>query len=171
MNNPTITRPEAAPAAEASPDETESCFRLIYRSRSQLPDDEPAAGTGLAEILRSARANNRRLGITGALVLYEWKGLFAQVLEGDESAVRGLFDTINQDSRHSNVEVREAGMAPRREFGRWAMSLVVEHGEADQPLTATGDGVAEAEPWHVTPAQEAILAQLRDLTRGYGKGY
>ncbi len=151
--------------------EAEPCFRLVYRSRSLLPEGSGAGEQGLAEILRVARTNNRKLGITGALVLYEHKQRFAQALEGPEADVKALLARIKADPRHDNVEVCEAEMVAAQLFNRWAMALVVEHGEPDVPLVATSGGISEAAPWRVTPEQESVLTQLRDLTRGYGRGY
>lgn len=151
--------------------DTEPCFRLIYRSRSLLSDGPDTVEAGLAEILRVSRANNRRRGVTGALVLYEYKNWFAQVLEGSETEVQDLFALIQADTRHEAVEVREAAPATGRLFKRWAMALVAEHGQPDAPLVATEGGLSEAAPWRVTPDQERILTQLRDLTRSYGRAY
>lgn len=149
----------------------EPCFRLIYRSRSLLADSIGGVEKGLSEILRVSRINNRNRGVTGALVLYEYKHLFAQALEGPEHEVQGLFDLIKSDPRHEGVEVSEAEPAPDRLFGRWAMALVAEHGQPDAPLVATEGGVSEAAPWRVTSDQEQVLTQLRNLTRAYGRGY
>ena len=149
----------------------EPCFRLVYRSRSLLPEDKKEGEAELAEILKVARQNNQRQGITGALIFYREKGRFAQVLEGPEDAVKTLLASIKADPRHDSVEVREAADAPARLFTRWAMALVLEHHEPDQPLIGTSGGIAEAAPWRVTPEQEAVLTRLRDMTRGYGRGY
>ena len=151
--------------------QTEPCFRLIYRSRSLLADSMGGLEKGLSEILRVSRINNRNRGVTGALVLYEYKNLFAQALEGPEHEVQSLFDVIESDPRHEGVELSEAEPAPDRLFGRWAMALVAEHGHPDAPLIATEGGVSEAAPWRVTPDQEQVLTKLRDLTRAYGRGY
>ena len=146
---------------------TGSCYRLIYRSHSLLPNggkDE----AGLAAILRQARTGNAERGITGALMLYDdW---FAQVLEGPQPAVEALFARIKQDTRHDTIRVQNAGIAPGRLFGKWAMAVVAEHHEPDMPMVATTGGLAQGAPWKVTLEQEAILTQLRDLTRGYGRG-
>ncbi|MGH1480398.1 MAG: BLUF domain-containing protein [Geminicoccales bacterium] len=149
----------------------EPCFRLIYRSRSLLPEDNEGSKSGLAEILKVARQNNQRLGVTGALILYEEKQRFAQVLEGPEHTVKDLLNRIKADSRHDSIEVREAGDASGRLFTRWAMALVLEHHEPDVPLIGTTGGISEAAPWRVTPEQEAVLTRLKDMTRGYGRGY
>lgn len=148
--------------------EAEPCFRLIYRSRSRLPGGVGGAAVGLAKILKVARTSNPARGITGALMLYDdW---FAQVLEGSETEVRKLYAKISLDARHDSLELRESADVSGRLFSRWAMALVAEHGCADVPLVATSDGLAEAAPWHVTSEQEEVLRNLRDMTRGYGRG-
>ena len=143
----------------------EPCFRLIYRSQSLLPPGDDAA---LADILKVARANNADLGITGALMLYDdW---FAQVLEGPQAAVEGLYATISADKRHHGVKLDQSGPAAGPLFAKWAMAVVAEHHEPDMPMVATTGGLAQGAPWRVNAEQEAILTRLRDLTRGYGRG-
>lgn len=151
--------------------EAGTTFRLIYRSRSLLPDKGEGGDEALSAILRIARHNNQNNNVTGALMLYEYKNRFAQVLEGPEAKVRTLFESIQQDPRHDNVEIRHAGIVPDGVFSRWAMALVLEHRESDVPLVATTGGVSEASPWRVSEAQEVVLEELRNLTRGYGRAY
>ena len=156
----TMKQPLAGVAADP-------CYRLIYRSHSLLPGggkDE----AGLAEILKQARSGNAERGITGALMLYDdW---FAQVLEGPQAAVETLYAKIKRDPRHDTVRLYEAGIVSTRQFSKWAMAVVAEHHEPDLPMVATTGGLAQGAPWKVTLEQEAILTQLRDLTRGYGRG-
>ena len=145
---------------------TSPVFRLIYRSHSRIAAERLQSELG--HILRGARARNAELGITGALLIYDdW---FAQTLEGEEQAVRGLFAKIAADARHDTVELREQGMAPARVFSRWAMAMVAEHGNPDIPLTATTTGITEAGVRNSTSDQEFILNLMRDATRGYGRG-
>jgi len=149
----------------------DACYRLIYRSKSLLPDRTAGGETALASILSTARKNNANHGITGALVLYEYRNRFAQVLEGPEAAIQSLFNKIKVDSRHDSIKVVESNMVAERQFRHWAMTLVVEHGEEDIPLMASTGGLSEAAPWRVTPGQELVLTKLRDLTRSYGRAY
>lgn len=44
---------------------------------------------------------NKGLNITGILLYYY--GNFLQVLEGDEEALKALFETIKKDKRHQNL--------------------------------------------------------------------
>lgn len=164
ITNVDVQTDQVAPQAEP-------CFRLIYRSRSLLSQGTEPVEAGLAEVLRVSRINNRKRGVTGALMFYEYKEWFAQVLEGPQAEVEDLFAVIKADERHKAVEVREAASAPDRLFNRWAMALIAEHGQPDAPLVAIDGGISEAEPWRASEDQEKVLAQLRDITRGYGRSY
>lgn len=153
----------AEPARAAAP---ERVFRLIYRSRSRVAGEKLEAELG--DILRVARAKNGAAGITGALLVYDnW---FAQALEGEEGAVRALYQRIAADPRHDEVELREQGVVGDRVFPRWAMAKVAEHGDADIPLAATATGVAPAAARKTTAEQEGVLDAMRMATRGYGRG-
>ena len=144
----------------------EAPFRLIYRSRSLAPAADQDRGLG--DILRVARTNNARLGVTGALLVYDnW---FAQTLEGPEATVRALFERIRRDPRHDTVEVRGEGLVAERVFARWAMARVAEHGEPDIALMATPSGVSPGAARKSSSDQERILDMMRDATRGYGRG-
>lgn len=134
-----------------------------------LPDKSDGGDEALSAILKVARQNNQSHNVTGALMLYEYRKRFAQVLDGPEAEVQRLFESIQRDPRHDNVEVRHAGMVPAGVFSRWAMALVLEHREKDVPLVATSGGVSEASPWRISVEQEVVLEELRNLTRGYGR--
>ena len=141
--------------------DAQSVFRLVYRSQSRIDADE--SKTELGGIFTTARHNNKRLGITGALVITD--DAFAQALEGDESAVRGLYETIRQDPRHENVTLLEAGPVEDRVFGRWAMAKVAADGGPDiRVLSNAGKGslVLASPDGHVTPEQETVLAVMRE---------
>lgn len=164
MSNTTASSKGAALSTDSGP-----CYRLLYRSHSLLPSDNEDDRTAqLAEILRVARTNNAKLGVTGALMLYDdW---FAQVLEGPKGVVEDLFGHIRKDTRHEAVRLDQADAAPKRLFEKWAMAVVAEHHEPDAPMVATKGGLSEGAPWKVSLEQEAVLTRLRDLTRGYGRG-
>jgi hypothetical protein len=160
-----VTNAELA-SANVNKSAPELVFRLIYRSKSKIPAER--LDSELGDILRTARAKNISLGITGALLLYEdW---FAQTLEGSEKDVRALYARIEKDPRHSSVQLCEEGDSKPRAFSRWAMALVGEHGNPDIPLAATGSGTTEAAARGTTPEQDKILTIMRDTTRGYGRG-
>ncbi len=148
---------DAAPAGDAAP-----TFRLMYRSRDRIPAERRKVELG--ELFSAARSNNKKQHITGALLLSdEW---FVQILEGDESAVRALYDRIEADPRHDSVSLLETGMVDDRVFSRWAMAKVATDGEPDIPLIAHQDGISPAAGRGTTPEQDSVLAAMRAAARG-----
>jgi hypothetical protein len=140
--------------------ETGPVFRLIYHSHSRIAPDQSTSELGA--IFTTARRNNRRLGITGALVVTD--DAFVQALEGDESAVRDLYDNISRDTRHERVTVLEEGIVGGRTFGRWAMAKVAEDGGPDIRLLSNasrGKIVAAGADHNVTAEQEQLLTLMR----------
>ena len=91
-----------------------SIVQLIYGSRP--------FGFGEAEIggiLGSARKNNERDGITGALVCRE--DLYLQMLEGPRELVLAAYERILRDDRHTDVVHLWTGAVQARMFPQWAM--------------------------------------------------
>lgn len=147
---------DSAPATDSG-----DVFRLIYRSRNQIPVEQRKAELGL--LFTAARRNNKQQHVTGALLIQgDW---FAQVLEGDERVVRGLFAEIEHDPRHEDITLIEAGIAGPRRFSRWAMARVSADGQPDIPLIAHVDGISPAAGRGTTPEQEAVLDIMRAATR------
>ncbi len=88
--------------------------QLIYTSRP-FGFDEGV----LDNILVSARANNSRLGITGALICRA--DLFMQLLEGPREAVTTTLARILRDDRHVDIAVVHCGDTTDRLFPHWSM--------------------------------------------------
>jgi hypothetical protein len=97
-------------------------YRLVYYSRVS----PGVAGHGFAatvdDILSRSRANNRRDGITGALLFNA--GCFAQVLEGPLGTVEAAFERIQQDERHGDVSLLAMEEVAARSFPDWSMGFV-----------------------------------------------
>jgi hypothetical protein len=149
-----------ANAATAGP-----VFRLIYSSRLRIPEHERKAQLGA--IFSTARSNNARQGVTGALLV--WHDNVVQALEGDEATVRELYDTIRRDTRHERITLLEEGMVPERTFGRWSMARVSDDDDGpDIPLLMNRDkgGISPAAPRPTTPEQDAVVATMREYARG-----
>lgn len=92
-------------------------FYLVYvSSATQLFSKQ-----GLINLLTQARRKNENLGITGMLLYRE--GAFMQVLEGEETVVRELYSTINQDRRHHGLITLDEGRLTERVFGEWSMGF------------------------------------------------
>lgn len=89
-------------------------IQLIYASKPFGFDDLVLRG-----ILATARRNNERDGITGALVCRE--DLFLQLLEGPRSAVLSAFERIRRDDRHIDVNKLTESQIDNRLFPEWSM--------------------------------------------------
>ncbi len=142
-------------------------FRLIYRSHSLVAPEE--SGGELGAIFTVARVNNKGLGITGALLITE--SAFAQALEGEERAVRDLYERIERDPRHDRITILEEGDVDSRVFGRWAMAKVAEDGGPDLRLMSNasrGQIVAAGPDSHVTPEQEQVIGFMRESLQPVG---
>jgi Sensors of blue-light using FAD len=138
-------------------------FRLVYRSHSRIGITESKQQLG--EIFSVARSANKRLGVTGALLINDDQ--FVQTLEGPEPTVRDLYAKISKDRRHEHVELLESGDVAGRVFGKWAMARMARDGEPDIPLLANINkgGISPAQPRPATEAQEAVLGLMRQSLR------
>jgi len=94
-------------------------YHLIYTSRTQ----QTFAAADLKQLLRRSRMNNSSVNVTGMLLYHD--SAFLQVLEGDESSVRGLFKRIEKDPRHTAVSIlrEQKSFGERRIFGDWSMGF------------------------------------------------
>ncbi len=90
---------------------------LYISTAPTLPREEVDA------ILAASARNNPERGITG-LLLFNGRN-FLQLLEGEESAVAGLMDTITADPRHSGVSVLDRRGIDARTCPDWAMKRVM----------------------------------------------
>ena len=147
-----------------APTETEQAFRLIYRSRNRIPEHERKAELGA--IFSVARSQNKKANITGALIMRgDW---FVQALEGDEDAVKALYDHITKDRRHERISIIDAQPVPERVFSRWSMAKVSDDDDKpDIPLLMNVDkgGISPAAKRSTTPEQDAVLDQMREAAR------
>ena len=126
----------------------------MYRSRNRISADH--LGDELADLFARARSNNQRRDITGALLVSDqW---FVQVLEGDETLVRSLFERIRTDPGHDAVEVIYTEPAAARAFGHWSMAKVAMP-DVDLPLIAQVSEVASGR--QMTPAMARLLDRMR----------
>lgn len=88
--------------------------QLVYRSQPFGFDR-----AGLAGILLTARRNNKRDDVTGALLCRH--DLYLQLVEGPAATIDALFARIAADDRHSDVQVLLSHSVDERMFPRWEM--------------------------------------------------
>ena len=110
----TFSGPSEATAVE-SPEER--LVSLVYVSSAVKDFNEEE----IVEILRVARVKNQRQTITGMLLYKD--GNFMQALEGPESTVGSLINTIEQDPRHRGVIVLAKRPLQGRQFPSWSMAF------------------------------------------------
>lgn len=117
----------------------------------------------LVELLRIARVNNTRLGVTGMLLYHDHS--FMQILEGEQAVVEALVAKISGDPRHRGFTMFHQGQVPAREFGEWSMAFRT---PSMEDLSAV-DGFREIStlaPDQFPPGKaRAFLKSFRALTR------
>lgn len=100
----------------------QALFRILYCSRNLIGGIGGGQNEPILQILETARDNNRRRNVTGAL-LYN-SGYFAQVLEGPKASIEHVFERIQRDARHGDVTVLECAGIAERDFPAWSMAHV-----------------------------------------------
>ena len=113
----------------------EGLFRILYCSRNLVGETGGQQMDAIDHILATARSNNSRKEVTGAL-LYS-SGYFAQVLEGPRASIETVFERIQRDQRHKDVTVLECAGIRLRDFPAWSMARV-------QPVTESQEAVASS---------------------------
>jgi len=94
-------------------------YQIIYKSDCIIPKE--FLENEIKKILDASALNNNKDGITGLLLLVQYR--FLQILEGDETAIEKCMNHIKEDSRHTNVQIilnREVG---KRAFPDWSMKF------------------------------------------------
>lgn len=92
--------------------------RVLYVSSSI----KPLSNQELKRLLGRCRVNNRRTGVTGALLLY-LNGNFLQVLEGAAEDVAATLGRIKKDPGHRGLLVLSDREVEERCFPQWSMGF------------------------------------------------
>lgn len=87
------------------------CLTYESTATSKPGEDE------LNALVAAARQRNKALGVTGML-LYD-KGRFLQTLEGPVDGLEQVWTSIQQDERHSAIEVLTQHLVGARLFSQW----------------------------------------------------
>lgn len=93
--------------------------RLVYFSKNRINGTPAHIAAEIQSILASSQRNNPRLGLTGALIFNA--GFFAQVIEGPGTNIEVVFEKIQQDPRHGDLEVLAYHQTLERAFEQWSM--------------------------------------------------
>lgn len=140
-------------------------LRLVYASRSSLPNAESSAGIHpeIARILMQSRRNNPRKGLVGAL--YYSNGIFFQCLEGPASEVEALYQRLPYDPRHRDLKVLARQPIEVLSFAGWSMKHVPNAAEVQALLARHGR--QGFDPYSFDPATlDAMVKLLLDRPEG-----
>jgi hypothetical protein len=96
--------------------------QIIYCSRSHLKGSPPQMEQETRRILATARVNNQKAGVTGAMTFNEIA--FAQVLEGESADVMPIFEKIRRDPRHGDLKILSQINPKHLVFPSWSMAYV-----------------------------------------------
>ncbi len=91
--------------------------RLLYRSKAT----NTLGSLHLFNMLSEARSRNAALGITGHLLYTE--EVFVQCIEGPTESISTLWDSLQRDARHHDIELLARGPIQERRFSDWNMAF------------------------------------------------
>lgn len=91
--------------------------RLVYRSKAK----HQLGSLHLFNLLSACREKNQRLHITGHL-LYT-NEVFVQCIEGPPPGIESLWQSLQHDERHYDIELISRGPLAQRRFGDWSMAF------------------------------------------------
>ena len=81
----------------------------------------PVSDAEIGEILVTARSNNQRDGLTGALLYHG--GRFIQIIEGPDELLLARYARIDADPRHRVTQVVRQQAIGERQFPAWTMGF------------------------------------------------
>jgi hypothetical protein len=136
----------------------EDLLRLVYFSRNIMEGGQDAVVEQVEQILASARRNNLRTGVTGALLFNS--GVFTQVLEGRREDIETTFKNIQQDKRHRDIQLLSIVPIKTRVFPNWSMGFLG-MSRADQNLFGHMAEMTGLEQRHFE--NDRILKLLREI--------
>lgn len=74
----------------------------------------------IENLLFQIREKNKRLAITGILLLIQ--GKFVQYIEGKSAEIDNVYNSIKRDSRHNDLLLLDSGEIESRQFKNWSMA-------------------------------------------------
>jgi hypothetical protein len=140
--------------------------RLLYASRAAKAVDQEE----MDAILRQAKVNNQKSGITGVLCLCRNGGVFLQVLEGSRDAVNRLYARLAADARHSELVLLSYEEIQERRFAGWYMGQV-NMARLNAALLLKYSETAALDPYAMSgPAAMALFEELATTAAVVGQG-
>ena len=122
-------------------------IQLCYASRRV--EREHDLVRDLSDILEKSSTFNHIHDIHG--VLYYAEGIYFQCLEGEQTAVEALFQTITQDLRHHQIHRFADRWIEHFQFKKWSMKYVQPHSKISKFFNQLG--IMQFLPPQLTPSQ------------------
>ena len=97
-------------------------YEVSYRSIA----DKNLTPEEVDEMINNARKMNEKHDITGCIIYH--KNIFFQIIEGSKKDVLQLYENINKDQRHTDIETMWDGFKVVRDFGEWSMATISNKG-------------------------------------------
>ncbi|MBQ0933057.1 BLUF domain-containing protein [Ideonella sp. 4Y11] len=91
--------------------------RLVYRSTAR----HDLGTLALFQLLTAAQLRNEQLQITGHLLYLD--GQFTQCIEGPPESIEQLWQSLQRDERHHQIELLMRGPTEARRFSEWSMAF------------------------------------------------
>lgn len=91
--------------------------RLVYRSKAT----HKLGSLHLFNLLLRSRQRNRELDITGHLLYTE--EVFVQCIEGPPASIEALWQSLQRDDRHHDLELLSRQPETSRRFPDWSMAF------------------------------------------------
>lgn len=130
--------------------------RLIYASK-KTQDIGPQ---DIEQILKSARANNQELDVTGMLCFN--RKFFLQCLEGSRKKVNHIYHKILNDPRHSDIVMLDYQEISKREFSAWSMGYMPES-SLTRPVLLKFSGSGDFNPYEISgESAHGLMLALRE---------
>ena len=133
ISSPQQSQNSAANQAFCGAAQPEVLATIAYRSRAVHPFSE----LQLAQLLEPAREYNHANGLTGLLVYDE--GRFFQWIEGSPNKLAEVWQSIQRDPRHTDIQIMGNQNVPLRFFGDWDMRFSVRKKGSASAAAASGD--------------------------------
>lgn len=131
---------------------------IAYTSTSLIPHDE--VQTQIDHIVATAKYKNKKLDITG--VLFFLNDCFLQIIEGDEENLNQLMRSIQNDSRHKDIDIVIDSAVEKRGFSQWNMDVF--HLESSQSFNAaTIRSLTESFTKNLLPRSDSLLYFYKSL--------
>jgi hypothetical protein len=122
----------------------EAMHQIIYVSEAT----DSLSPAEIFTIIEQSARNNPHSDITGFLIYRA--GTFLQLVEGPLAGLEALLERLRRDPRHRDLRILSEVRIAKRNFPRWRMKRIGEHGdgyaELQQELVAEGSGASLPEP-------------------------